>query len=82
MNIDFSRIKGSENIDDVYLRKCIRELQKWNTPLDNWECIGIVDIFEDNDTGEFSTCEVCGCSKVRYEHHFDLADQISEVMKS
>ena len=48
MDIDLSRIKGSENIDDAYLRRCIRELKKWNAPLDGWFCERVVDVFEDD----------------------------------
>lgn len=69
MDIDLSRIKGSENIDDAYLRRCIRELKKWNAPLDGWFCERVVDVFEDDDADSFSSCEVCGCGQVRYEHH-------------
>ena len=42
MDIDFSRIKGSENINDRYLRRCIRELKKWNAPLEGWFLKGLL----------------------------------------
>ena len=79
MDIDLSRIKGSEHINDGYLRKCIKELQKWNAPLEGWECIKVVDVFEDDDADDFSTCEVCGCSQVRYEHHMTHEDYFDVV---
>lgn len=80
MDIDLSRIKGSENIDDGYLRRCIRELKKWNAPLEGWFCERVVDVFEDEDAEEFSTCDVCGCSQVRYEHHMTHEDYFDVVI--
>ena len=80
MDIDFSRIKGSENINDRYLRRCIRELKKWNAPLEGWFCERVVDVFEDGDAEEFSTCDVCGCSQVRYEHHMVHEDYFDVVI--
>jgi hypothetical protein len=79
MDIDLSRINGYQDYDDGYLRKCIKILQKWNAPLENWECIRVVDIFEDDDAVSFSTCDVCGCSQVRYEHHMVHEDYFDVV---
>ena len=80
MDIDLSRIKGSENIDDAYLRRCIRELKKWNAPLEGWFCERVVDVFEDDDADSFSSCEVCGCGQVRYEHHMVHKDYFDVVI--
>lgn len=66
-----SGITGHENIDKRYLARCIRELKRWKAPLSGWVCAEIKDVMEDDDEAGFSECELCGCKKVRYEHHME-----------
>lgn len=46
-----------------YLAKCFSTLKELKAPLEGWECIQVIDHETDN-----STCELCGCTRVRYEH--------------
>ena len=64
-------IKGYDSVDKRYLARCIRELKRWNAPLSGWVCVEITDVMEDDDEAGFSECELCGCKKVRYEHHME-----------
>ena len=61
-------INGSDTVDRKYIARCIRILKAWGAPLDNWKCIDVIDVKGDSDDVAFSTCELCGCTKVRFEH--------------
>jgi len=54
--------------DKAYYARCIRQLKEWGAPVNGWRCTGIVDIREDDDDAPLSTCELCGCAHVRFEH--------------
>ena len=78
--MDISGIKGSDTVDERYLRRCIRTLKQWGAPLDGWICVDVVDVKEDDDDVGFSTCELCGCSNVRYEHYMKHDEYFEEVI--
>ena len=46
-----------------YLAKCRRTLRELEAPLTGWRCIGV----SDREMDDF-TCELCGCTRVRYVH--------------
>ena len=51
---------------NVYLSRCQRQLKEWHAPLSGWYCVEVIDIEEEySNTGLF-TCELCGCSRVRF----------------
>lgn len=60
--------KAMVKADKAYYARCIRELKSWGAPVDGWYCTGIIDIREDDHDAPLSTCELCGCPHVRYEH--------------
>lgn len=62
-------ILGSDNVDKIYLARCLNELKRWGAPLSNWHCDEIVDVREDDYEASLSECDLCGCDRVRYEHH-------------
>jgi len=66
--MDTVSIYGAENLDKRYLARCLRRLKDWGAPLYGWVCIGIIDVKEDDEDAPFSVCELCDCSRVRYEH--------------
>ena len=57
----------SFDLDKRYYARCIRQLQRWNAPLEGWYCTDIYAFGED-DEDDFFTCELCGCSHVRNVH--------------
>lgn len=78
--MDISRIKGSDTVDERYLRRCIKTLKRWGAPLDGWRCIDVIDVKGDEDDEvDFSTCELCGCSNVRFEHIMAHEEYFEEV---
>ncbi len=46
-----------------YLAKCRRTLWELGAPLNGWRCIRV----SDHESDDF-TCELCGCTRVRYVH--------------
>ena len=57
--------------DKAFYARCIRQLKEWGAPTDGWRCIGINDVREDDRDAPLSSCELCGCAHVRYEHIMD-----------
>lgn len=56
-------------LDSVYIARCHKRLKEWGAPLDGWYCIEVYDVADDDgDAVEFATCELCGCSQVRFVH--------------
>lgn len=58
-------------IDSAYVRRCQKRLQEWGAPLSGWYCDYIYDVAdeeEDPDHIDLFTCELCGCSQVRFVH--------------
>ncbi len=60
--------KAKAKADKAYYAKCIRQLKDWGAPVHGWYCAGIIDVREDDYDAPLSTCELCGCAHVRYEH--------------
>jgi len=50
-------------VSRAYIARCHRALKKREAPLDGWACEGVIDHGEDD-----FTCELCGCTRVRYVH--------------
>lgn len=46
-----------------YLAKCRRTLWELGAPLTGWRCVRV----SDHESDDF-TCELCGCTRVRYVH--------------
>ena len=60
---------GAQNkMDEKHYARCIRRLKEWHAPLEGWYCTGIVDVREDDPEAPLSSCELCDCDAVRYEH--------------
>lgn len=57
--------------DKAFYARCVRQLKAWGAPTDGWRCIGINDVREDDRDAPLSSCELCGCAHVRYEHIMD-----------
>lgn len=55
-----------------YHGRCKKKLYAMGAPLEGWMCIGIDDMIEEK--GELSTCELCGCEKVRFMHQMQHED--------
>jgi hypothetical protein len=58
-----------------YLAKCRRTLMELGAPFNGWRCVKII-VCETNDF----TCELCGCTRVRYVHlmeHFGFPLKLS-----
>ena len=62
-------IRGSDSVDKKYLARCVAQLKKWNAPLTDWYRVDWVDVREDDEDAPLSECDLCGCKRVRYEHH-------------
>lgn len=48
---------------EKYIARCMKKLKEWGAPLENWECVDMIDEEEPN-----FKCELCGCEKVRFVH--------------
>lgn len=60
-----------EMISKAYIARCRKTLKQWGAPLEDWYCIGVIDLGDDDEEmapEDFATCELCGCNKVRYVH--------------
>ncbi|XCB30426.1 hypothetical protein RQN30_03205 [Arcanobacterium hippocoleae] len=69
--------KQPQRNDDAYLARCHATLKTWKAPLEGWQCINLIDYSEPNSG--LTTCELCGCSKVRFIHvmtHHDYFDPV------
>ena len=65
---------GTRVADKIYIARCINELKRWGAPLSGWFCYKTVDVREDDDYAPLSKCDLCGCERVRFEHHMDHDD--------
>ncbi len=63
-----------------YLERCLRELERWGAPLSGWRCIGLIDACEEGSGVGFETCDLCGCSRVRYVHVMHHERYFEDVM--
>lgn len=63
-----TELKRNECVDKRYLTRCQRQLKEWGAPLSGWYCTEIIDVREDDPEAPLSTCELCGCDKVRFIH--------------
>ncbi|MBP3806094.1 MAG: hypothetical protein J6I76_19770 [Oribacterium sp.] len=73
-------INGYDTVDRKYIARCIRTLKAWGAPLENWVCVDVIDVKgDDDDDVPFSTCELCGCNSVRYEHVMTHDQYFEEV---
>ena len=62
-------------ISEAYVKRCYRRLRELGAPLVGWFCENVID--EENAT---FTCDLCGCTQVRYVHvmrHRDYMGSIS-----
>lgn len=60
-------------MDEKYKHRCLNRLKEWGAPLSDCYCVNVEDTCDEKD-GELSTCELCGCEKVRYLHHMTHKD--------
>lgn len=58
----------------AHIARCIRNLKSRGLPLENWECVEVVDVREDEPDAPLETCQLCGCSRVRYLHIMSHGD--------
>ena len=58
----------------AHIARCIRTLMSRGLPLENWECVEVVDVREDEPDAPLATCQLCGCSRVRYLHIMSHSD--------
>ena len=63
--------EAKRRADKAYYARCIRQLKEWGAPVTGWRCVDIIDVREDDRNAPLSTCELCGCADVRYEHVMD-----------
>ena len=63
--------------DSAYLARCHKRLKEWGAPLQDWYCIGVMDTEE--DSGGSFTCELCGCSRVRFVHEMSHKQYFEDV---
>ncbi len=63
--------EAKRRADKAYYARCIRQLKEWGAPVAGWRCVDIIDVREDDRNAPLSTCELCGCADVRYEHVMD-----------
>ncbi len=54
--------------DKRHYARCIKRLKEWHAPLSGWTCTEIIDVREDDPDASLSSCELCDCDSVRYEH--------------
>lgn len=52
----------------AYISRCQKKLKEWKAPLNDWYCIDLIDIEDENSNNSLYTCELCGCSRVRFVH--------------
>lgn len=61
-----------EEYSEQYKAKCIRRLKELGAPIEGWYCLEMYDVADgdDGDGGDtdLATCDLCGCSSVRYVH--------------
>lgn len=65
---------------NAYVSRCQRRLEEWQAPLSDWYCTEVIDIEEEFSSTSLFTCELCGCSRVRFVHvmeHDDYFESIS-----
>lgn len=64
----------------AYISRCQKQLNEWNAPLSDWYCIDVIDIEEEFSNTDLFTCELCGCTRVRFVHvmeHLSYFETIS-----
>jgi len=61
------------DVSEVYIARCYKKLKEMDAPLDGWHCNGVTDLADEEDVEciAYATCELCGCSQVRYVHHME-----------
>lgn len=52
--------------DNAYLARCHATLKSWGAPLEGWTCVDVIDY--SGPEGGLTSCELCGCTKVRFVH--------------
>lgn len=65
--------------DKSYLARCQKTLRSWGAPFSGWTCKRIYDVREDDWDAPLHTCELCGCTKVRYVHVMTHPGYFEEV---
>lgn len=63
--------KAKNDKDKAFYARCIRQLKAWGAPTTGWYCVGVNDVRGEDRNAPLSTCELCGCPHVRYEHIMD-----------
>ncbi len=69
-------------VNAAYIARCHRTLKNWGAPLKDWYCVEVIDLGDDGEemsAADFATCELCGCSKVRYVHVMHHDDYFEDV---
>ncbi|WP_353065880.1 hypothetical protein [Arcanobacterium hippocoleae] len=61
-----------QSSDEVYRARCLKTLKDWGAPLTGWYCTYLIDVAENSDNT--ATCELCGCTKVRFIHLMNHKD--------
>ena len=59
---------NADSADKKHYARCIQRLKEWRAPLSGWYCTAIIDVREDDPEAPLSSCELCDCCFVRYEH--------------
>lgn len=71
-------MKNNE-VNSAYIARCQKQLRKWNAPLDGWYCDDVIDIEEENSSDGLYTCELCGCTRVRFIHVMHHDDYFEDI---
>ena len=60
--------------DGAYLSRCTKTLKAMGLPLEGWHCADVIDVRAEEPDAPLETCDICGCSKVRYIHIMEHPD--------
>ncbi|MBV1757764.1 MAG: hypothetical protein KMY55_07955 [Dethiosulfatibacter sp.] len=62
-----------------YEARCQKRLEEWYAPISDWYCTDVIDIEEEASDTDLFTCELCGCSRVRFVHVMEHDDYFEDV---
>ena len=62
-----------KTIDEKYLAKCQKRLKEMDAPMGGWHCTDIID------REGLVKCDLCDCSRVRFQHKMEHDDYFEPV---
>ena len=60
--------------EGAYLSRCTKTLKAMGLSLGGWRCADVIDVRAEEPDVPLETCDICGCSKVRYVHIMEHPD--------